>query len=272
MPARILVIEDNRENLELMTYLLDASGFLTLTAADGVEGLKVLRRELPDLILCDLQMPRMDGYEVAREIRGDPRLAKLPLVAVTAYAMRGDRDRVLKAGFDGYISKPIVPEEFVSQIQLFVCSAPSASPPSRPVPAPVTPEMPAAQARATIVVVDNSPVNLNLMRSTLEPFHFKVITLDTVREALEMIRREPPDLIISDLHMPETDGYGFLGALKADPLLKAIPFMLLSSTVWRDTDPRLALSLGADKFVLRPIEPQELIAEIEACLVLGKAS
>lgn len=270
MPARILVIEDNRENLELMTYLLSSFGYSTLSAMDGVEGLEMARREMPDLVLCDLQMPRMDGYEVVREIRQDPELSKLPLLAVTAYAMRGDRDRILAAGFDAYISKPIVPEEFVSQIQPFIYPRSSSPMPSRAC-APPGLANPAGH-RATIVVVDNSPVNLNLMRSTLEPFHFKVIALDTVKEALELVRCQAPDLIISDLHMPEADGYQFLAALKADPKLKMIPFMLLSSTVWRETDPSLALSLGADKFVLRPIEPQQLIAEIEACLVLGKAS
>src|SRR5260221_12288833 len=113
MPARILVIEDNAENLELMTYLLTAFHHMVFTARDGEEGLEVARRELPDLILCDLQMPILDGYGVARALRQDARLARHPLVAITAFAMRGDRDRVLAAGFNGYISKPITPEEFV---------------------------------------------------------------------------------------------------------------------------------------------------------------
>jgi CheY-like chemotaxis protein len=122
-PARILLIEDNDENLELMTYLLEAFGHTVLTARDGRQGLDVASRDTPDLILCDLQMPKLDGFGVLREIRRDRRLAKTPLVAITAFAMRDDHDRVLAAGFDGYLAKPIVPEEFVGQVESFLSSA-----------------------------------------------------------------------------------------------------------------------------------------------------
>jgi len=253
MPARILVIEDNDENLELMTYLLQAFGHSTVTARDGVEGLDAARREAPDLILCDLQMPRLDGFGVARELRRDARFAQTPLVAVTAFAMRDDRERVLAAGFDGYITKPIVPEEFVGQVEAFLRpAAPAQAPP--------------LSSGARILAVDNSPVNLSLVRSTLEPFGYQVTTADSVKEALALVRRNPPDLILSDLHMPEADGYDFLKIVKTDPQLRSIPFAIISSTVWRETDPTVALSLGAAKFILRPIDPHELAAQVEDAL------
>src|SRR5438445_117978 len=107
MAARILVVEDNPANLELMTYLLKAFGHSPTVAHDGVDGLEAAQREQPDLILLDVQMPRMDGYEVARRLKRDPVLRAVPVVAVTALAMVGDRDRVLASGFDGYIAKPI---------------------------------------------------------------------------------------------------------------------------------------------------------------------
>jgi len=257
MPARILVIEDNDANLELMVYLLRAFGHETLAARDGVEGLELARREATDLVLCDLQMPRLDGFALARELRQDARLARLPLVAVTAFAMRDDRERVLAAGFDGYITKPIVPEEFVGQVEAFLHPA-----------APVQAQQhsPQAPSGARILAVDNSPVNLSLMRSTLEPFGYQVTTADTVKQALALLRRNPPDLILSDLHMPEAGGYDFLRIVKTDPQLCSIPFALISSTVWRETDPTLALSMGAAKFILRPIEPDELVAQVEDAL------
>src|SRR5262245_54688307 len=105
MPARILIIEDNPTNLDLMTYLLTAFGHTALTAADGEEGLEAVRREVPDLIICDVQLPQMDGYEVARWLKSHPQFRAIPLVAVTALAMVGDRDKMLAAGFDGYIAK-----------------------------------------------------------------------------------------------------------------------------------------------------------------------
>jgi two-component system cell cycle response regulator len=266
VPARILVIEDNAENLKLMSYLLKAFQHTVYTASDGEEGLEAARRELPDLILCDLQMPKLDGYGVVRAVRKDPRLAGLPLVAVTAYAMRGDRDKVLAAGFTGYISKPIIPEEFVGQVERFL--EPQAQGQVAPRLAPASDGCHAAPAQSgtTILVVDNSPVNLTLMRSTLEPFGYRVRTAGSVKEGLELARLAPPDLILSDLHMPEVDGYGFLKAVQSEPGLRMIPFAIISSTVWRETDPAVALGLGANKFILRPIEPQELVDQIEACL------
>jgi CheY-like chemotaxis protein len=120
MPKRILVIEDNPVNLELMTDLLDAFGFTVLAARDGSLGIELVRQEKLDLIICDMQMPGMDGYEVAAYLKRDPMLRRIPLVAVTALAMVGDREKVLAAGFDGYIDKPISPELFKKQIEGFM--------------------------------------------------------------------------------------------------------------------------------------------------------
>jgi len=120
MAKRILVIEDNPANLELLTLLLEAFGYIVLAATGGAEGINMVRREKLDLIVCDVQMPGIDGYEVARQLKKDPMLHRIPLVAVTALAMVGDREKVLAAGFDGYIDKPIVPEKFVKQIETFM--------------------------------------------------------------------------------------------------------------------------------------------------------
>jgi CheY-like chemotaxis protein len=118
--AYILIIEDNPTNMGLMAYLLKAFGHLVLEAVDGELGLAIAQQEALDLVLCDLQMPGMDGYEVARRIKLDARLKVIPLVAVTAYAMVGDRDKVLAAGFDGYIPKPINPELFVGEVDAYL--------------------------------------------------------------------------------------------------------------------------------------------------------
>lgn len=116
--ARILIIEDNRENMELMVYLLRAFGHMVLEAVEGEAGIKLAKYGPIDLILCDLQMPGMDGYEVVRRMKVN--LSSIPMIAVTAYAMVGDRDKVLAAGFDGYIPKPINPETFVGEIEAFL--------------------------------------------------------------------------------------------------------------------------------------------------------
>jgi CheY-like chemotaxis protein len=120
MPARILIIEDNPANLELMEFLLQAHGQLISSATDGESGVELARRERFDLILCDVQLPRLDGYGIVRMLKADQGWHRAPLIAVTALAMVGDRDRVLAAGFDGYLTKPIEPETFVIETDAFL--------------------------------------------------------------------------------------------------------------------------------------------------------
>lgn len=120
MIARILIIEDNQFNHELIEYLLTQAGYATLSAWDGLEGLEAARGSVPDLILCDLQMPVMTGYEVVQQIKAEPQTSRIPIVAVTASSMTGDSDKALSAGFDGYIAKPIEPRTFVQQIETFL--------------------------------------------------------------------------------------------------------------------------------------------------------
>ena len=120
MAARILVIEDNAANLELVRYLLSFSGYTVLEARDGAQGVAMALQERPDLVVCDLQMPLLDGYEVLIRLRENPASAATVIVAVTAFSMPNDRQKVMTAGFDGYLSKPIEPENFVGQIEAFL--------------------------------------------------------------------------------------------------------------------------------------------------------
>ncbi len=267
MPARILIIEDNPANLELMSYLLHAFGHDTLTACDGQAGLEAAQRESPDLIICDVELPKINGLEVARRLKSDLALRWIPLVAVTAFAMVGDRDRILAAGFDGYIPKPLAPEKFAGEVEAFLPAIVRSTPKVLSQLA-VTITKPKT-TRASILVVDNLPVNIELMRSLLEPSGYYVFSSDNVDDGLEMARQTTVDLIISDVHMPEKDGYAFIQAVKADRQLRHIPFMFLSSTLGREHDAQRCAAFGADRFIMRPIEPQTLLAAVEA-LIRGK--
>lgn len=128
--ARILIIEDNPANLELMAYLLRAFGHQVDEAGDSGDGIAAARASAPQLIVCDLQLPTDDGLHVARVLRADARLAGVPLVAVSAFAMAADRERALAAGFDGYLTKPIDPEQFVPQLEAFLPAALAGRPPA----------------------------------------------------------------------------------------------------------------------------------------------
>ncbi|NJD39299.1 MAG: response regulator [Geobacter sp.] len=117
MSKRILYIEDNEQNLYLVTFLLEKHGYTVLPAIDGQEGIDKAAAERPDLILLDIQLPRMDGHTVARNLRNNPELSAIPIVAVTSYAMAGDREKALAAGCNGYIEKPINPDTFIHQVE-----------------------------------------------------------------------------------------------------------------------------------------------------------
>jgi len=120
MAARILVVEDNAANLELVRYLLTYHGYTVLSARDGAQGAALARQERPDMVVCDLQMPELDGYQVLEQLRANADTAGLVIVALTAFSMPKDREKVLTAGFDGYLSKPIEPEAFVTQIEAYL--------------------------------------------------------------------------------------------------------------------------------------------------------
>jgi two-component system cell cycle response regulator len=178
--------------------------------------------------------------------------------------MVGDRDRVLRAGFDGYLAKPINPEAFVQQIKGFVDS--SRSPlacrnkhrtcdTSRPLP-----------KSAKILVLDNVQANLEFACATLKPSGYDVMTSLRPREALELANQHAPDLILSDICMSEGNGYDFIRAIKANAKLARIPFVFITSSMCEAEDRARGLALGADQFLIRPIDPQQLLAVIESCL------
>ena len=123
MKKRILVIEDNDQNLYLVTFLLERHGYEVIAARDGLGGIRTAGREVPDLILLDIQLPLMDGYDVAARLRESPKLVQVPIVAVTSYAMAGDREKALASGCRGYIVKPINPDTFLTEIEVYLASA-----------------------------------------------------------------------------------------------------------------------------------------------------
>ena len=117
---KILVVEDNENNLYMMKFLLNKSGYDVAVAKTGLEGIELSETEKPSLILMDIQLPDIDGYEVTRRIRMKEAADPPPIVAVTSYAMTGDREKSLKAGCTGYIEKPIDPATFISEIEKYI--------------------------------------------------------------------------------------------------------------------------------------------------------
>jgi CheY-like chemotaxis protein len=117
---KILLVEDNVQNRYLMTFLLERSGYSVTVAEDGQEALDSLAAETPDIILMDMQLPRMDGYEATRRIKSDERLKGIPLVALTAHSMKGDRAKAVEAGCDEYVTKPVDADGLVALIERLI--------------------------------------------------------------------------------------------------------------------------------------------------------
>ena len=265
MSARILVIEDNRANLELMTYLLRAYKHEPVPAEDGESGLAAARSVRPDVVICDIQLPGIDGYEVLRRLKSDAATRAIPVVAVTAFAMVGDRDRALAAGFDGYIGKPIVPETFVSQVERFIAGTPATAAPTLGNPGVAEKTALARHAGARLLVVDNTAATREFIAGTLGALGYAVVTASNAASGLQTARSLRPDLIISDMHMPGIDGCEFLAQVRADPLLGDVPFMIASAT-GAPCDCGCASGEGADLYLSMPAEPAELLLHVERLL------
>lgn len=118
MPAeQVLVVEDNEKNMKLLRDVLQATGYSTIEATTGTRAVELAAEHGPDLVLLDVQLPDIDGLEVLGRLRADERTASIPVLAVTAQAMQGDRERFLAAGFDGYFSKPVDVVELVASVR-----------------------------------------------------------------------------------------------------------------------------------------------------------
>jgi len=125
--AKILYIEDNEQNFYLVNFILNAKGHDVIWAKDGKAGIETANRVRADLILLDIQLPVLDGYAVAQALRSNPELVTTPIVALTSYAMTGDREKALQAGCSGYIEKPIRPDTFAAQIESYLFAKSSES-------------------------------------------------------------------------------------------------------------------------------------------------
>jgi len=256
--ARILIIEDNPTNMELMVYLLTAFGYTPLMASDGLSGVDTARQTRPDLIICDIHLPKLDGYGVVAALKGDPALAHVPVLAVTALAMVGDRERLLDAGFDGYIGKPIEPDTFVAEIETFL-PAPAAE--------PATHEGGAAKpGQATILIVDDHVLNREFLMTLLGYGGHRLIEAANGLEGLKMVHAERPDLVISDILMPNMDGYEFVTQLHSDPATADLPVIFYTATYREKEANQMAIECGVRWVLPKPSDPDVILRTVHEAL------
>jgi len=249
--ARILIIEDNATNMELMVYLLRAFGYTPLSASDGEAGVEAARREQPDLIICDVHLPKLDGYGVVAALKADPATRDIPALAVTALAMVGDRERLLEAGFDSYIGKPIEPDTFVKQIESFLTGEMS-TPPKTDI--------------ATILIVDDHVLNREFLMTLLGYGGYRLIEAANGAEGLKMALADKPDLVISDILMPNMDGYEFVTRMHEHPDTADVPVIFYTATYREREALAVAESCGVRWVLPKPSDPDVILRTVQEAL------
>lgn len=268
MAARILVVEDTAHNMQLMTYLLEAHGHTVVPAVTGEQAVDLAAADKPDLVLMDLQLPGIDGHEALQILRSMPQVAQVPVIAITSFAMVGDRIHGLQAGFDDYLAKPINPHTFADDIDSRLPTPLRGSPPvltglnKEAAPMPGAPVVSRAD-EIDILVLDDSTTNQALLRSVLEPYGYRVRVSSTVEDAIAAVDSKCPDLVLSDIHVGPERGNTLLSYLRTVPVLAVVPFAFLTATA--DFLDPLARE-GRVRIIRRPIEPLQLLQEVAALL------
>jgi diguanylate cyclase (GGDEF)-like protein/PAS domain S-box-containing protein len=250
--ARILIIEDNATNMELMVYLLRAFGYEPLSASDGEAGVAAAKKDKPDLIICDVHLPKLDGYGVVAALKADPEVSHIPALAVTALAMVGDRERLLEAGFDGYIGKPIEPDTFVTQIESFLNGVVS-SPANK-------------NDTATILIVDDHVLNREFLMTLLSYGGHRLLEAANGAEGLKMVLAEKPDLVISDILMPNMDGYEFVTRMHAHAETADVPVIFYTATYREREAMAVAQSCGVRWVLPKPSDPEVILQTVHEAL------
>lgn len=280
MTASILVIEDNPANMSLMVYLLEAYGYRVLSAWDGEQGVAAARRERPDLVLCDLRLPRLDGHGVLRQLKADPATRAIPVLAASAEPADDGGAALLAAGFDGWLAKAFEPEQLLPALAAWLPPPARAGQPAPPAPAveasadavpgatPAPDIAPTACAR--VLLLDAAPANRGLLASLLGPLGYAPTVAANARQA-EACADQSFDLVLCDC---DGDDDAALQAFPVAALRRCahLPLIVLRpaldvSVAWVPCGRRYPARLLA-----HPIEPQKLMDEIAACLAATRPS
>ena len=269
--ARILVVEDNRANMKLATLLLGSAGHSVLCAVDAETGLTLARTEQPDLILMDIQLPGMDGLAATALLKGDPATAAIPVIALTALAMKADEERTRIAGCDAYIAKPLRYQELFAAIDALLET--QAAPNAEGVQAQAS--MPAVPARAAtpdadapgdrrILVVEDNALNQKVILRQLALLGRAADVACNGRDGLDRWRTGNYALVLTDLQMPEMDGHDLIEAIRAEePPGRRIPIVVMSASSSREYA-RRHLPPDMDACLGKPLQLAELQATLAA--------
>lgn len=277
--AKILVIEDNPANMKLATLLLHHVGHVVLCAVDAETGLTMARSEKPDLILMDIQLPGMDGLAATELLKRDAATANIPVIALTAMAMKEDQEKTRVAGCDAYIAKPLRYQELYAAINKLLSSETSTAVKSeKNFPTVVTP-LSNAEPAATlptydeilhkgrlILVAEDNEMNQKLILRQLALLGFAANVAANGKLALERWQTGKYALLITDLQMPEMDGYQLTAAIRqSEQGTRRAPIIALTANVFKGEADRCRL-LGMDDYLGKPLQLADLKTRLEKWL------
>lgn len=259
----ILHVEDDPKSRLIIRKLLESVGCTVYEAANGKEGVEKARTVLPDVILMDIMLPVMDGLEATRRIKATKETAEIPVIALTAKAMAGDREQILKAGCDDYVAKPIdIPLLLhkLSQIlgrEFSLQSNQSLQKKERTA---------HRSLLGTLLIVDDTPKNVIILEKVFTSEGYNVFTASNGKDALEILENHQVDLVISDIAMPVMDGYRLCYEMMKNPRTRRIHFIFYSSHYSHKEEVDFGLALGAERYMVRPLEIKKLVSLVEEVL------
>jgi PAS domain S-box-containing protein len=252
MTHKIMVVDDNAATRRMVRNALVRNGHEVIEAPDGETALALMRSEHPRVILQDLMLPDADGFELVGQLRHLARGNDVSILAFSGFVSELDEARISTVGFDDIIAKPIAPSRLVPLIEAHL-------------PGPVPANAQFGRGRR-LVIADDDPMQLKLATFRLARLGFAVEAVPDGLAALAAMRRYPPDVVISDVMMPELDGFGLAMAVRQDPVLHAVPMLLVTSSYVEPADRELARRAGANDLVPRTPELSELLDSLRRAL------
>jgi two-component system cell cycle response regulator len=244
--ARILVVDDNLTNLKLVVDVLECEGHEIFKAVNATEAEEIIRRERPSLVLMDIALPGMDGLTLTRKLRADATTKDLVIIALTAFAMKGDEQKAIEAGCNGYITKPIETRSLPGVVARFL--------PPPPAPVPALP--------LNILVIEDAVSELKLAQQVLTVAGHRVRGSEAAEEALAAIRQNPPQIILLDMLLPGVDGLALARRLKAEPDTSRIPIVAITSFPERFSRDE-ALAAGCEAYLVKPMDTRRLPQQLQ---------
>ncbi|MBF0100315.1 MAG: response regulator [Desulfobacterales bacterium] len=255
---KILVIEDDALNMKLVKSILSLNAFNVFEANDAVKGIELAKKIFPDVILMDIQLPGMDGLTATKLIASNPELKNIPVIALTSYAMNGDKKKAIEAGCKGYITKPINRKIFMAELNRIIGNGGNPKESSHE-----------DTNMERVLIVDDDNQNLKLLRGYLMNQNFDIHTASNGIECIDKVNTVMPDLILLDVMMPRLNGFETTFKLKSDSKTSHIPIILLTALDSSDAKKK-GLDAGADEFLTKPVNRTELIARVNSMLRLKK--